>query len=148
MSRRRSSTALARFGFLLSGDETLALHLGQARAAIEQLRAMLEGAREIEWTALKRAVTPKFVTSGEATDFNREGVTVWREGQEPWRPVKRLVVLGFAQGRYPASLSSNPVFSAEDLAAIRDAMGLPVHAAGGGTHAATRAVPTAARCSQ
>ena len=41
---------------------------------------MLAGAREIEWTALKRAATPKLVTSGEAPDFNREGVTVWRRG--------------------------------------------------------------------
>ena len=98
----------------------------QARAAIEQVRAMLEGAREIEWTALRRTVTPKFVTSGEAAEFTREGVTVWRESQEPWRPVRRLIVLGFAQGRYPASLPANPVFAAEDLAAIRDSVGLPV----------------------
>jgi hypothetical protein len=118
--------ALGRFGFLLDGGEELAAHLMQARAAIEQVRAMLDGAREIEWTALKRAVTPKFVTSGEASEFTREGVTVWRESQEPWRPVRRLIVLGFGQGRYPASLPANPVFAAEDLAAIRDSVGLPV----------------------
>ena len=120
------SAALGRFGFLLDGGEELAAHVTQARAAIEQVRAMLEGAREIEWTALQRAVTPKFVTSGEAAEFTREGVTVWRESQEPWRPVRRLIVLGFAQGRYPASLPANPVFAAEDLAAIRDSVGLPV----------------------
>jgi hypothetical protein len=40
--------------------------------------------------------------------------------------VRRLIVLGFAQGRYPASLPANPVFAAEDLAAIRDSVGLPV----------------------
>ena len=120
------SAALGRFGFLLDGGEELAAHLMQARAAIEQVRAMLEGAREIEWTALRRAVTPKFVTSGEAAEFTREGVTVWREAQEPWRAVRRLIVLGFAQGRYPASLPTNPVFAAEDLAAIRDSVGLPV----------------------
>jgi hypothetical protein len=118
--------ALGRFGFLLDGGEELAAHLTQARVAIEQVRAMLEGAREIEWTALRRTVTPKFVTSGEASEFTREGVTVWRESQEPWRPVRRLIVLGFAQGRYPASLPANPVFAAEDLAAIRTIVGLPV----------------------
>ena len=142
------SAALARFGALLAGDETLALHVGQARAAIEQLRGMLEGAREIEWTALKRAVTPKLVTSGDVAEFTREGVTVWREGQEPWRPVKRLVVLGFAQGRYPASLSSNPVFAAEDLAAHPRHDRVAGDAAGRGAQAKTRAVPAAARCSQ
>jgi hypothetical protein len=118
--------SLGRFGFLLDGGEELAAHVMPARAAIEQVRAMLEGAREIEWTALKRAVTPKFVTSGEASEFTREGVTIWRESQEPWRPVRRLIVLGFGQGRYPASLPANPVFAAEDLAAIRDSVGLPV----------------------
>jgi ATP-dependent helicase/nuclease subunit B len=68
------------------------------------VQALLAGAAEIDWQALRRAVTPKFVTSGEAPDFNLEGVTVWRESQEPWRVVKRLIVLGFAQGHYPRAL--------------------------------------------
>jgi ATP-dependent helicase/nuclease subunit B len=118
--------ALAAFAGLLEGGEAFAAHVGQAKATVEQVRGMLAGAAEIEWSALKRAATPKLLTSGEAPDFNREGVTVWREGQEPWRPVRRLIVLGFAQGHYPASLPANPVLSAEDLRAIRDAVGLPV----------------------
>ena len=118
--------ALRSFASLLSAPEPLAGQLVQARAAVEGLCAELTSAREIEWTALKRAATPRLITAGEPTEFNREGVTVWRESQEPWRPVRRLIVLGFAQGHYPEALGRNAVFSAEDLAAIVRCTGLPV----------------------
>lgn len=118
--------ALRSFAGLLSASEELAGHLLQARAAVDELCAALASAREIEWTALKRAATPRLITAGEPTEFNREGVTVWRSGQEPWRPVRRLIVLGFAQGQYPEALGRNAVFSAEDLAAIVQCTGLPV----------------------
>jgi RecB family exonuclease len=120
------AAALGRLGVLLNGGEGLAEHVVVARAAIEVLQQMLAGAEQLEWTALKRAALPKLVTSGETPEFNLEGVTVWRESQEAWRPVKRLIVLGFAQGHYPAALAANPVFAAEDLEAIRGVMGLPV----------------------
>ena len=107
---------------------------------------MLAGAAEIEWSALKRAATPKLLTSGEAPDFNLEGVTVWRESQEPWRPVRRLIVLGFAQDRYPAALGRNAVFSAEDLAAIVAMHRVAGRDAGRGAGVKARAVPAAARC--
>ena len=95
-----------------------------------------------------RAVTPRLITSGEPTEFTREGVTVWRAGQEPWRPVKRLVVLGFAQDQYPAALGRNAVFSAEDLDGIRDMHGTAVDTPADGARAPARAVPAAARCGQ
>ena len=120
------AAALSSFASLLTAPEELAGHRVQARAAVDELCAALTNAREIEWSALKRAATPKLLTSGEAPDFNREGVTVWRESQEPWRPVRRLIVLGFAQDRYPAALKRNAVFSAQDLAAIVRCSGLPL----------------------
>ena len=120
------AAALKAFAGLLGAPEELAGQLVQARSAVEGLCAALAGAREIEWGALKRLATPKLLTSGEAPDFNIEGVTVWRESQEPWRPVRRLIVLGFAQDRYPAALRRNAVFSAEDLGAIVNCTGLPV----------------------
>jgi ATP-dependent helicase/nuclease subunit B len=118
--------ALRSFGALLDGGEEFVGHVSQARATADELLGVLAAAREIEWAALRRVATPKLVTSGDLPDFNLEGVTVWRESQEPWRPVKRLIVLGFAQGQYPASLGRNAVFSAEDLAAIVKCTGLPV----------------------
>ena len=38
-----------------------------------RLCAALAGAREIEWSALKRTATPKLLTSGETPDFNLRG---------------------------------------------------------------------------
>jgi hypothetical protein len=122
--------AFVAFGALLEGGEALAGHAQQARVAIDLLRAMLAGAAAIDWLALRRAVIPKLVTSGETPDFNLEGVTVWRESQEPWRAVRRLIVLGFSQRRYPAALEVNPVFSVSDIEAIRKCTGLPVRTPG------------------
>jgi hypothetical protein len=120
------TAALRSFAALLDAPEALAGHVAQARVAVEELCAALANAREIDWGPLRAAVTPKFVTSGETPNFNLEGVTVWRDSQEPWRAVRRLIVLGFAQGQYPSSLGNSPVFSAADLAAIRVCTGLPV----------------------
>ena len=120
------ASALPEFASLLRASEGLAGHVQQARAAVGQLQDSLQGAAAIDWTALRRAVSPKFITSGESPDFNLEGVTVWRESQEAWRPVKRLIVLGFAQGHYPSALANDPVFSADDLESIREQTGLPV----------------------
>jgi hypothetical protein len=120
------NAALRSFAGLLDAPAELAGHVAQARVAVEGLCAALANAREIDWGALRAAVTPKFVMSGETPDFNLEGVTVWRVSQEPWRAVRRLIVLGFAQGQYPTSLGNSPVFSAPDLEAIRSCTGLPV----------------------
>jgi hypothetical protein len=118
--------ALEQFAALIDGGEEFAAHTGVARAAVDQVIGLLAGAREIDWRELRRAATPRLITAGEPTAFNREGVAVWRAGQEPWRPVKRLVVLGFAQDRYPEALGRSAVYSAEDLAAIRNCTGLPI----------------------
>jgi hypothetical protein len=83
---------------LLRGGEGLVGHVQQARAAIEQLSESLQNAAAIDWAGLRRTVSPWFITSGESPDFNLGGVTVWRESQEPWRPVRCLIVLAFAQG--------------------------------------------------
>lgn len=118
--------AIERFVALLDGGDDLAGHLHRARSAAEQICSALRNAAEIDWTGLRRTVSPSFVSSAESPNFNLEGVTVWRETHEPWRPVRRLIVLGFVQGRYPSALGSNPVFSADDIQAIRECVGLAV----------------------
>ena len=120
------ANALRAFAALLDGGERFAAHRLQARDTVERLCGFLEGSVEIGWPALRRVAQPRLATSGEVPDFNQEGVTVWRESQEAWRPVRRLLVLGFAQGRYPAAPGSSPVFSADDVQALRDQLGLPI----------------------
>lgn len=119
---------LPEFASLLRGGEDLVGHIQQAKSVVEQLKGALESATSIDWTGLRRTVSPRFITSGESPDFNLEGVTVWRESQEGWRTVKRLIVLGFAQGHYPSALASDPVFSADDIGSIRELTGFPVSA--------------------
>ena len=116
--------ALRGFSELLDGDEQFVLHRLQARDAADRLCELLGHGTEIDWPALRRMAKPRLVPSGEASDFNQEGITVWRESQETWRPVRRLLVLGFAQGHYPAASASGPVFSADDIQALRDRLGL------------------------
>ena len=118
--------ALQKFVSLLRGSEDLVGHIQQAKVAVEQLREELNNVTGIDWAALRRTVSPKFITFGEPPDFNLEGVTVWRESQESWRPVKRLIILGFTRGHYPSALSGDPVFSADDLESIRVLTGLSV----------------------
>ena len=118
--------ALPEFGSLLGGSEDLAGHVQTAKALVEQLTDSLESVASIDWSGLRGVVSPRFISPSESPDFNLEGVTVWRESQECWRPVKHLIVLGFAQGHYPSALTSDPVFSAGDLEFIRKLTNLSV----------------------
>ncbi len=118
--------ALRDFAVLLDGGEVFTLHLRRAREAVDRLRAQLEGTQEIDWTGLRRGAIPHFIVAGESPSYNLEGITVWRESHEPWREVRHLFVLGFAQGCYPADSKTSPVFSADDVRAIRERLGVPL----------------------
>lgn len=118
--------ALRQFVALLGGGEEFAAHLQRARSAVERLLAMLDNAGQIDWPGLRRAVSPGYIPSAELPDFNLEGITVWREGHEPWRAVRHMIVLGFAQGRYPQVPGSDPVVSADDIRTIRTSVDLPL----------------------
>ena len=118
------AAALQEFTALLVDEDSHGTHVHRAKSAAALLCARLNASAEIDWMDLRRAVTPRFIRSDETPDFNREGVTVWRASQEPWRSVRRVVVLGFARGAYPSSHRPSAVFSAEDLAIIRERTGL------------------------
>ena len=118
------SQALADFASLLDGGDRFAGHAQRAREGVERVRAELAGARAVEWTSLRRAVNPTLISAGASPNHNLEGVTVWREGDEPWRPVQHLFVLGFSHGHYPARLGTSAVFSEADRDDIRHKLGL------------------------
>ena len=52
-------------------------------------------------------------------EFNREGIAIFYEHEEPWREVKTLYVLGFNDGHYPTDTRTSPVFSDTDLVTLR-----------------------------
>ncbi len=118
--------AIQTFVSLLDGGEEFSGHIQRARSSVEGVCTLLKGTDEIDWPRLRRAVTPRTITTGESPDFNLEGVTVWRQGHEPWRTVRHLIVLGFSSGNYPIAPGALPVFSADDLIEIREQLHLPV----------------------
>lgn len=114
------AAALREFAALLNSDEAHAIHVQRAHAGIAELCSQLDGSQEIGWVALRRAVTPRFIRSEETPDYNLEGVIVWRESQEPWRKVRKLLVLGFADSSFPSGRGPGAVFSNADLEALRE----------------------------
>ena len=119
-------TALRSFVNLLDGGEKYDSHMRQARLLVEELCTALEISSEIDWMSLRRLSSPKNISTGDSSDFNLGGVTVWREGQEPWRPVRFLIVLGFSSGHYPLSSKDSAIFVSDDLIAIQQTMGLAI----------------------
>lgn len=118
------SQALADFASLLDGGDRFAVHAQRAREGAERVRGQLAGARAVDWTSLRRAVNPTFIAAGASPNHNLEGVTVWREADEPWRPVQHLFVLGFSHGHYPGRLGTSAVLSEADREAVRNKLGL------------------------
>ena len=118
------AAAIQDFVGLLGGSEQLESHVYHAKATADELCAALTGKTDIDWSLLRRLSSPKNTSTGESPDFNLEGVTVWREAHEAWRPVRFLLVLGFASGHYPMATSDSAVFVTEDLLALRDTLGL------------------------
>ncbi|NND09118.1 MAG: hypothetical protein HKN87_22330 [Saprospiraceae bacterium] len=122
--------ALMSFLALLDGGDDwghdFSAHIDQAKITVEKLIGMLESMSDIHWTSLRRVATPKNISTSATPDFNQEGVTIWREGYEPWREVRTLFVLGFASGHYPQALGVSPVFAADDLNNIRQHLNLPM----------------------
>ncbi|MEX2489622.1 MAG: PD-(D/E)XK nuclease family protein [Pseudomonadales bacterium] len=109
---------------LLDGGEQFESHVYHAKATAEELRAALAGMTDIDWAPLRRLTSPKNISTGESPNFNLEGITVWRETHEAWRPVRFLIVLGFASGHYPVASADSAVFVSDDLLALRASLGL------------------------
>ena len=95
-------------------------HVYSARTRAEKVCAALTVNTKIDWASLRRLSTPKSFSTGNTPSFNLEGITVWRESHESWRPVRYLIVLGFASGHYPVAQSNSAVFVSDDLLALRD----------------------------
>jgi ATP-dependent helicase/nuclease subunit B len=110
----------------LAGEDALAEARACAISAAKTVISRLATAATIDWQVLRDAVAPKAPGPVAATEYGIEGVTVWRASQEPWRTVRRLIVLGFREGEYPAPVADDPVFSGHELQAIVRATGLPL----------------------
>ena len=117
-------TAIQAFVSLLDGGEQFESHVYHAKAMAEDLCTTLAGKTDIDWASLRRLSSPKNISTGESPNFKLEGITVWREAHEVWRPVRFLIVLGFASGHYPVASADSAVFVSDDLLALRGSLGL------------------------
>ena len=116
------AAAIQSFVNLLDGDESC---LNQAQAMAATLVDTLQTQSTLEWGILRRLSAPRHSSTEGMTEFTREGITVWREEHEPWRPVRYLFVLGFTGRTYSGAESNSSVFVAQDLLAFQKA-GLPI----------------------
>jgi ATP-dependent helicase/nuclease subunit B len=120
--------ALKNFSLLLSPSDLVVRHVEAARGAVETLQEMLLGTQgeDIPWEEIAALVPQTPLTLGTGLELSREGVAIFREDEEPWRPVRHLYVLGFSEGRYPAGPRMSPVFDAADAAVLRNDLGYAV----------------------
>ena len=121
---RTLAAALAEFGGLLRASPELDAHVGLARAAVAELTRVIDSMPGLDWSALRKGVIPHYLPDETSPDFNLEGITVWRESQEPWREVEHLLVLGFQEGRYPGATGRASVFTDDEIAELEQMTGL------------------------
>ncbi len=118
--------ALRQLVKLVDPSPTLESEAERARVACEQVCAQLVKGEPVDWQSIRRLVGPEQLPGESETEYTLEGITVWREGREAWRPVRHLLVLGFCAGHYPNRGHVSPVFSVSDINTIRERSGLPI----------------------
>jgi ATP-dependent helicase/nuclease subunit B len=124
--------SLEEFGTLLELPGDLpARHLENAQEAPEDIMAALRAwaGTEVPWKELADRAAPRPPTAAGDSPLTREGIAVFSEREEPWQRVRRLIVLGFSEGRYPAGPEGSPVFHESDVRALKEEMGLDVETA-------------------
>jgi ATP-dependent helicase/nuclease subunit B len=125
-SKRPLRATLERFSRSLNPDPALAEARDTARAVAMNLVGLLGERPATDLRELQRLVAPGYLDAATPPDFNLEGVTIWRESQEPWRATRHLLVLGFVAGHYPAEVRTSPVFTDDEFRALGAALGLPL----------------------
>lgn len=119
--------AIKGFISLLDSSDSNIEHIASIKKVASEINSSLNSSDVINWKVIRRITTPNYHSSSDTSDFNRQGVTIWCENQEPWRGVRFLLVLGFSQGSYPKPMSTSSVFSLDDLESIKMKLCLPVN---------------------
>lgn len=128
--RRRPDSPRSLIGTLraivgLLRPEPTPAHVASADGTVAQVIDAMAGRQEIPWAELLERTSPASIDVGGETSTDQEGVAVFSESREPWRPVRHLFLLGFNEGHFPGGVSADPVFGAHGLNALAEA-GLPV----------------------
>ena len=118
----------------LAGSEGAGAQSGEAyreraAAVLSQVRGVLGPQQRLDWNPLLEAAALRPGPAIAREDITREGIAVFADGQEPWRPVRHLFVLGFAEGRYPREGRMSALFNSADQTVLQ-ANGYALRSAG------------------
>lgn len=117
---------LKRFSTLLNKEDQYKEPVSRVQSLCTTLLAYLDTfpLQEIPWLELKTMATPRALPGQKQNDCTLQGVAVFHEGEEPWRQVKHLFVLGCSDGHYPSGLSAGSLFTDAELATLNTQHGL------------------------
>jgi len=104
----------------LDASERMEMHLVRATAALKRVVDTLDASNpEIPWHSLHSLCFSEPLPMLIPVP-TQEGIAIFYEGEEPWRQVKHLIVLGCSEGHYPAPIGHSPVFGENDLQQLAD----------------------------
>lgn len=118
---------LRRFRALLCEDNALAADVLEAKVQLARLSAAIGTApdkAEPEWDKLIQFAAAYQPIQAERGAYHLGGVSVLHAQELPSRTYRKLLVLGFNDGCYPASPSGNPFFLDSEVALIAEKTGL------------------------
>jgi hypothetical protein len=104
----------------LPADETFTEAVAQVRSLLAELAERLVGRSSIAWEELIALAAPLATARSIEGEVPLAGIAVFQEGQEAWRPVKRMFVLGFNNSHYPQPVGFSPVFSEADQERLKE----------------------------
>ena len=110
----------------MDDSEDIALHIERAQQWVNDISQGIGASGPPEATILRKSLHAIEIRDTLDMDLSQEGVAVFLEGEEPWRSVQRLFVIGFSQGHFPGLPGTSPVFFDEDLEALKTGDGIPV----------------------
>lgn len=114
---------LVRLTRLLTREPALREDVDAARVMADQLGPRLRampGAAVLAPDELARLVLPAAASSTMSTVRSTGGITVICDDEEPWRPVRHLLVLSYCDGRYPSRAPSSPFFLNSEIGRLEE----------------------------
>ena len=113
---------MARFSGLKLKDNVPALAKSTGRLASA---APSSEDASLDMAATLRALRPSSPPR-KAAERMVEAASLWKGDEEPWRPARHLIVLGFAGDGYPAGTGVGPLFLDSELALLKLHCGLGI----------------------
>lgn len=112
---------------LLSQDEAQANNVYAAQSQINRVAAYLDALgnqTSVAWDEVIQVAASFPQMEAGTSGYYIDGVNVIKERQVPRRAFRKLIVLGFNDGRYPKAPSGNPFFLDSEIEELEHKLGL------------------------